>query len=126
MMNDIEHPQALQIPAYLAGALNMREKLSFKKHLRTCIECKQTLNELKSICDHIPAAASNQVTPPDNLRGSILDKAEDTPQRQTLPSQAAGQVKDGIGTAAQSENARRGFFTVLILAVFYFIARKRR
>ncbi len=124
-MTSNQHKEAMQIPAYLAGSLSLREKLHLKQHLRNCLDCRQTFAELQSITDHMPTAASGYLEPPDNLRERILNRAIKLPQRQTLRDEAAGKIKDGAGAAIENPQVRTGFIAAIIVGILYLFSRKK-
>ncbi len=57
---------------YFNSQLNEQEKKEFERHLETCEECREELEELELLTADLPFA-SEPVEPPENMKQRVLD-----------------------------------------------------
>ena len=58
--------------AYLLGALAEEERVAFELHMEKCPDCRDDVEQLRLAAEALPRSVE-QLTPPDRLRGSIMD-----------------------------------------------------
>ncbi len=68
--------------AYALDALDQVERNSYEEHLEACARCRGELNRLSDGATHLAESASQ--TPPAHLKDQIMDRIEESPQKDVL------------------------------------------
>jgi anti-sigma-K factor RskA len=64
-----------EIGAYLLGALTDLERQAFERHVTSCAECREELDQLRPAADALPRTVQ-QVEPPPALKTSLMEIVE--------------------------------------------------
>ena len=75
---------AEDVGAYLLDALDGRERRAFKRHLRSCDECRREVERLRPAADVLPGSVE-QVDPPAGLKAALMAEIEPTRARRRRP-----------------------------------------
>ena len=102
--------------AYLLGALAEDERVAFELHMEKCPDCRDDVEQLRLAAEALPRSVE-QLTPPDRLRGSIMDAvlaegdAEPRAARRRLRDRlpAFGLVRPALAGAALALGVIAGF-----------------
>ena len=108
-VSDCEH--GINAGAWVLGALDEREAVSYAEHLQTCARCRAEVERLQVPADAL-ALATEQVAPPPDLKNRIMGAIEvDQPARRREPAKrrwwlrplpvaglAAAALAVGVGT----------------------------
>jgi anti-sigma-K factor RskA len=71
------------VGAYLLGALDDAERRAFERHLESCPECRESLEQLRPAADALPGSVK-QLTPPPGLKQRLMAEVE--PRRRRPPA----------------------------------------
>ncbi|MER3408944.1 MAG: hypothetical protein C4305_02605 [Thermoleophilia bacterium] len=87
------------IAAYALDALSNGEKRAVEEHLKKCPSCGRELEQLQAAASAL-AFAVEQVTPPSDLRGRVLDRARAERRRVLAQRSRPARVAWGVAAAA--------------------------
>jgi len=90
-----------EIGAYLLGALPDLELQAFERHLATCVECRDEVEQLRAAADALPRSVE-QLEPPPGLKPSLMEVVErEAAERSGAPERArrplGARLRDLIG-----------------------------
>jgi Anti-sigma-K factor rskA/Putative zinc-finger len=87
-MTDRDHKSYREeIGAYLLGALTDLERQAFERHMETCAECRDEIEQLRPAADALPRSVE-QVEPPASLKASLMEIVEREAREAAVGEQA--------------------------------------
>lgn len=104
-------PEAIEIGAYILGALEPAEQDAFEHHLRRCPRCQRSLEQLQRSVEVVASAVERRQAPPE-LKRRIMAAVEAERSPKTLPRRAPRRLTTPVSVGFA------GAFAALAVALF--------